>query len=380
MVALRMFALLLALAVIGQGKSISPAGSNTQAKLTANGVEDKKVEAATKAKPEAPVAQATKNAAKPVSAAKPAKEAALMAYSPKISPPLHDGVMGGGQEHQSDKKFFGPPFPADYPDDKRPVPQKSIMDKLKGPDQPYPSLQSKADFDRDYVKDENSDTGSWKAQFEYDTLRNRMAKEQADARNAGDRASKEGKDVDSSQKAVDDANKNVHDAEAGVDEAINGEKKEKTAEDFEDVPPSHEKLDQLKKAVADAEAKYEQEKKEFEECEKQLEAAKKNIEELKAKQVEMEAQLSADTKLWVEQKSMRLSAKKAKEEAAHSIKVVADEKLTTAQANKAEVDKVLAAKKAVHDKAKKDLEKERAELAKAKTDLEKATLVLQKLR
>ena len=53
----------------------------------------------------------------------------------------------------SDKKFFGPPFPADYPDDKRPVVQKSILDKLKGPEQPYPALQSKNTFDKDFVKE-----------------------------------------------------------------------------------------------------------------------------------------------------------------------------------------------------------------------------------
>merc|ERR1740138_198403 len=94
----------------------------------------------------------------------------------KINPPLHDVA--------SDKKFFGPPFPADYPDDKRPAVDKAILNKLKGPDQPYPALQSKADFDRDYVKDENSDKGAWKAQFEYDALRKKWLKEQSDEKSA----------------------------------------------------------------------------------------------------------------------------------------------------------------------------------------------------
>merc|ERR1719199_747906 len=114
-----------------------------------------------------------------------------------IKPPLKDV--------KSDKKFFGPPFPADYPDDKRPVVDKGILNKLKGPDQPYPALQSKADYDRDYVKDENSDHGSWKAQFEYDYLRNKMAKEAADQRNAQARADQEGRDLDGAQKRSDDA-------------------------------------------------------------------------------------------------------------------------------------------------------------------------------
>merc|ERR1719261_900831 len=95
-------------------------------------------------------------------------------YEPvqKLSPPLKDV--------KSDKKFFGPPFPADYPDDKRPAVDKSILNKLKGPDQPYPALQSKEDYDVDFVKDENSDKGDWQAQFEYDTLRRKMAQEEAD--------------------------------------------------------------------------------------------------------------------------------------------------------------------------------------------------------
>merc|ERR1719359_460533 len=106
----------------------------------------------------------------------------------KVDPPLKDVA--------SDKKFFGPPFPADYPDDKRPVVQKSILDKLKGPNQPYPALQGKAEFDADYVKDENSDTGAWKAQFEYDTLRRKLLKEEADERASQSRADSEGKEYD----------------------------------------------------------------------------------------------------------------------------------------------------------------------------------------
>merc|ERR1740130_2381510 len=131
--------------------------------------------------------------------------------SQRISPPLTDV--------KSDKKFFGPPFPADYPEDSRPVPDKSILDKLKSPDQPYPALQSKDKFDSDYVKDENSDRGAWKAQFEYDYLRQKLAKEAADARNAGAGAGKEGKDVDDAQKKADEARKAEAEAQAEYDKA-----------------------------------------------------------------------------------------------------------------------------------------------------------------
>merc|ERR1719265_1393704 len=103
-------------------------------------------------------------------------EALTHTKDPKISPPLRDV--------KSDKKFFGPPFPADYPEDTRPVPDRSILNKLKSPDQPYPALQSKDQFDRDFVKDENADTGAWKAQFEYDSLRKKLASENEAARRA----------------------------------------------------------------------------------------------------------------------------------------------------------------------------------------------------
>jgi len=303
-----------------------------------------------------------------------------VSYEPRISPPLHDGGALSSGNHQSDKKFFGPPFPADYPEDKRPVPDQSILNKLKGPGQPYPALQSKADFDRDYVKDENSDTGSWKAQFEYDTLRNKMAKEAADAKRAAGQADKEGADADSAQGRADQAAKDVEDAKKALDDDLNADKEHKTPEEFEEMAPSDKKLKELKAAVKAAEENLEKEKKEFEECKKALEEAQKNLEELKAKQVEMEAQLAADTKLWVEQKAVKLSAQKAKEEAAHTKRVAADSRLKDVQGEKAGLDKILAEKKAIHDKGLKALQKEQKKLADLKESMAKATLTLQKLR
>jgi len=328
-------------------------------------------------------AKTAKSAKQPVpaKATKSTKaKVALMSYEPRISPPLHDGGVVGKGEHQSDKKFFGPPFPADYPEDKRPVPDKSVMDKLRGPGQPYPALQSKHDYDKDFVKDENSDTGSWKAQFEYDYLRNKMAKEAADQRNSQARADKEGRDFDDAQGKSDRAGKDVNDAQKGVDDAKHADDDFKRAEDFEDVPPSAAKLEEMKKAVKAAEANLEKEKAQFEVCKKQLEEAKKNLEELKAAEVAMEQKLAADTKLWVESKSVRMNLHKVKEEAAHAKKSASDSKLKEAKGAKAEMDKVLAGKKANHDKALMSLEKEKADLDKAKKDLEKATLTLQKLR
>jgi len=257
------------------------------------------------------------------------------------------------------------------------------LDKLKGPDQPYPKLQSKSDFDSDYVKDENSDKGAWAAQFEYDALRKKLVKEENDEKRAQGKADSEAKDESAAQKAADEAGKNANAAKKDADAANAGEGSAKTAEDF-GGPPSAKKLEELKKAVAEAQANYAKEKKDFEECQKQLEKAKANLEELKKTAAEMEAKLAGDTKLWVEQKTMKLNVEKSRQDAAaktHQSKMqVAQAKLAVAEKAKAEVDAKLAKEKAEHEKAQKSLQKEQAEMKQAKADLEAAASKLQKLR
>lgn len=300
------------------------------------------------------------------------KESASLRSSDPINPPLKDV--------QSNEKFFGPA--GDYLKDKRPVPDKSIMAKLKGPETPYPALQAKADFDRDYVKDENSDMGAWKAQFEYDALRKKLDEEKADVKGAEDRAAREDKDVDAAQSADDAAGKKVDDAQKNVDDAGKGEQDAKTAEDFQG-PPSDEKLKELKKAVEAAEEKLAKQTKAFEECEKQLAAAKKELEDLKAAQKDMEAKLSSDTKLWVEQnqkqKSIKLNLKKNKEQAAFEKTTAAQKKLTAAEEIKATAEKALAKEKAESDKAQANLKTKKAALKTAQEQLQAASTRLQKL-
>jgi chromosome segregation ATPase len=297
---------------------------------------------------------------------------------PRISPPLHDGGAVTPGAHQSDKKFFGPPFPADYPEDKRPAPDKHVLDKLKGPDQPYPALQSKADYDADFVKDENSDTGAWQAQFEYDSLRKKLAQKEGDVRRAEDRAAREGKDIDGAQGDSDAAAKRVRDAMKDDDDAAAGEEKVKTVDDFQG-PPSDEKLKELKKAVTDAEERLEQQKKAFEKCKQELEEAEKNLKELKAEHVKLEAQLAADTKLWEEQKTVKFNLKKTKESAEAAKVAAAKEKLAAAEKVKAAAEKELAKEKAEHEKAQKNLHKEKAEIENAQKKLEAASAKLQKI-
>jgi len=46
--------------------------------------------------------------------------------------------------------------------------------KLHSFDHPHPVVQESDEYDQDYPKDENSDSGEWKAQFTYDTLRSKI--------------------------------------------------------------------------------------------------------------------------------------------------------------------------------------------------------------
>lgn len=71
---------------------------------------------------------------------------------------------------KSDKKFFGPPFPADYPSDTRPGGKPDF-------NYPFPHVQHSAKYDEDYIKDENTDNGEWKAQNDYDLAKARLARE-----------------------------------------------------------------------------------------------------------------------------------------------------------------------------------------------------------
>lgn len=289
----------------------------------------------------------------------------------KINPPLKDV--------SSDKKFFGPPFPADYPDDKRPAINKDILNKLKGPDQPYPALQSKADFDSDYVKDENSDKGAWQAQFEYDKLRKELAQKEADEKRAASRADREGKDVDDARRADEEAGKKVTDAQKGVDDASSGDDGATTGGD-DGAAPSSDELEAMKKKVAEAEAKYEQAKKNFAECERELKEAKAKLEKLKAEMAALEQKLAGESKLWAEQKTVKLNAQKAKETAALTKVGAAAQKLAAAEKIKADLEKALAKEKAEQEKALNELKKEQADVAKTKSDIDAATLRLQKLR
>lgn len=293
-----------------------------------------------------------------------------------IKPPLKDVA--------SDKKFFGPPFPADYSEDKRPVAKKSIMDSFRSPEQVYPSLQSKDDFDADFVKDENSDTGAWKAQFEYDAARKRLLDEEGDEKRAQSAADSAAHDEAGAQADADAAAKQAGDAQKGVDSA----KAEETADEAEDTDDHFDDgkatREELQRKLTQAETDYENAKTSFAECERQLKEAKEEFERLKVELADMEKKALAETKLFAEQKTIRMNALKVKKEAEMKVAAAktkeAQEKFDKVHAVKLEADKKLEKEKAEHEQALKRLQKNKAGVDFAKSGLEDARARLLKLR
>merc|ERR1712113_798073 len=108
----------------------------------------------------------------------------------------------------SDKEFFGPPFPADYPDDSRPKTNIS-----KDFTHPYPDVQASTAYDEDFVKDENSDNGEWKAQADYDLLRAKKRKEESDVKEAEGKKAEKEKELEKAKDALKKAEEKLKDAQ-----------------------------------------------------------------------------------------------------------------------------------------------------------------------
>lgn len=270
---------------------------------------------------------------------------------------------------KGDKKFFG----KDYPFDKRP---KVDVFHFK---HPYPVVQDSDEFDKDFVKDENSDDGSYRAQSEYDRLRHKLLKEKADVAKAL-------KSKDQAENELREAMKRKADAE---------EHKKKLEKEEEERKKRHEEKKREKKngAVSGSAGKPEaEEQKEvvvavpeskktpggvaaparvdasvtdvkramdaLDECKKELEEARqrlkglmKELEEAKVQQKETEASLET-----------------------------ASERVTSLEGGQSAADKASEKEKQEYLAAKADYEKQQAELEKMEADIKVAAEKVKALR
>jgi hypothetical protein len=194
---------------------------------------------------------------------------------PQVSPEL---------EPKSSHMFFR----NDYPHDLKP-PINSDFNF----NHPYPLVQDTDQYDKDYIKDENADNGEWQAQMEYDILRNKVFKAQADA----DRAKKF---LDKQLAAKTAAEKKVAEAEAKAKAAKDkAEWAEKMKNDAEDAVKKIDEEGQASDAdssgseVTDAQDKLAKEIDDFKECEEALAKAKDKLKEVMDEKEEWDKKTAA---------------------------------------------------------------------------------------
>jgi len=181
-------------------------------------------------------------------------------------------------EPTDDKKFFK----KDYPFDKRPVADKHYVFS-----HPYPAVQDSGDFDKDFVKDENSDGGRWKAQMEYDTLRSKIREAKDKLNELEKKMDKEKEEWMKAKKAQDEAETAA--AEANQDTAAAKKAADKAADKVNRLEGSS-SADGTKigGAVGDAVKDVQKEMKDLEDCRKKLAEAKARMKRLMKEKDEMD--------------------------------------------------------------------------------------------
>lgn len=195
-----------------------------------------------------------------------ANAAAVSRVSPDLNP-------------ESSEKFFN----KDYPADNRPSPNGLDFSH------PYPAVQASSAFSEDFVKDENSDNGQWKAQIEYDELRSKLKKEKAVAQKAYEKKEEEEKELEvaeeqekAAEKKVEEVKKKAESAQEEVEKIKKGEVASadgKNADAKEKQIPAKVSEEGVKAATDNVSKEMD----DLEKCKKELEEAKAKLKELMAK-------------------------------------------------------------------------------------------------
>jgi len=255
------------------------------------------------------------------------KDGAELHASSAISPEL---------DAKSDKHFN-----KDYPLDKRPVADEHYVFN-----HPYPAVQDSGDYDADFVKDENSDGGKWKAQMEYDTLRSKIRIAKEKLKELKEKMEKEYEDWMKSKDKSAHADEDAH--AAGSKAEIARQAAKKAADKVNELEGSS-SADGTKigGSVGDAIKDVKKEMSDLEKCKKNLADAKKRLKQLLKEKDDFEAKKAAA------KKAEEDAEKKAEEEEKAAAKADA---ATAAKAKKAAAE--AKAKKAAADKKDKKKQKQ----------------------
>jgi len=324
-------------------------------------------------------------------------DAAKKGSGGKIVPPLVDVT--------TDKKFFGPPFPADYPDDVQPaVKDKKLFSKTKV----YPKVQDEDRFDKDFVKDENSDGGKWKAQQDYDAARTKLANQKSQAENAAKRAANEAKDVENAEKRAAERQKTEEEADKEAREAEGKEASERDSEkrahdkvgqkqaehdtkvaqeaqrEAEKHKTAEEKQKETEEKVRKAEEALAKEKESYANCAKQLEEAKARVKALQDEQAAVKKGSGtappSKHKLDVDEEEKAVAEAQAKTKAAETAHQETLEKLEAAHHEAEAAKKEMAHQKAEKEEAQAAEAKEEKEMKEAEEELAESRSRLRRTR
>jgi len=246
-------------------------------------------------------------------------------------------------EPESSKKFFK----TDYPNDHRPG-----VDVLHF-NHPYPVVQDSGEFDNDFVKDENSDNGNWKAQQEYDRLRHKLQAEKQEAAKALEKKREEEQELKNAfekyEQGAAEKQEARRKAETAKKQAVKADKKDK--EDVEKTDagstsegwsfdwwpfswpkwewpePAAKKITDEGSGVGHATKQTEKAISDLEDCQKELAEARDKLkkmmgelEQAKTRQNEADAAAAAATQKQLEAEKLAngLHDKSSSEEAEHA--------------------------------------------------------------
>jgi len=237
----------------------------------------------------------------------------------------------------------------DYPRDLQPFPYHRF-------DHPVPIVQDSEDYDKDFVKDENSDKGEWAVQEQYDRLRGRLAHAREVAGRLQDKESALGSRLRELQ--AEELR-----ARAAADKALRDKlaAEERASKKLVEAEAEYDKAKNVKvgeHGIGNATKEVEEKTMTLEDCKKELAVARAKLKELQEERERLEA---------------KAKAARATEDAADD-HAIDEEKEEAAAESKAD------AAKAKYDAAHKKYERDAEAYQKAQADLEKAEATLRKFR
>merc|ERR1719433_14247 len=349
-----------------------------------------------------------------------AKSGSFVAYR---NQGLQQGLISPKLEPESDKVFFGPPFPADYPDNDQPT-ERKISPEFG---HPYPALQDTDKFDKDYVKDENGDDGEWQAQMNYDDLRTTVGKDKDDVEKAKAAEEELKKRVEQAKYEESEAGKKAAEAEKKAakarEEAKQAEKEVAAAKEATEKAAEREAAEEQRQAaeraqtqagggketgdaaepesgtaaggagekggagvkdnsdkIAEAAEKVKKEMSDLEKCQQELADARARLRELQMKEEELARQRREQRELEKAQWEAKLAALAEEERRAAAELAEREKEKREKREDERMHRETLSGREAAHEVADRQYKEEAADYEKWESQLKAAEQSLRKFR